>query len=889
MHLLWLSLITALALMIVGAQNKHHDSPTTDTPGEVQAINNHLDNSLRFRPHRGPSGEQKKLSAAEPLSVFSSKNRCVLSTTKKGLLQADCSNLEISDIGRLKIDHPGRINVLKLNGNQIQSIPVGTWTSFRNLTELDLGENLLSRLAEHMFVGLGNLTCLKLDGNNLTMTKQNIPESVFDPLLSLRDLYINNNTDPSFFSHSFPDGPADLTYPDWALQRLKSLEKLYIDGLPNRTFGRGFKKMKPLRFLSMNGNRGFCNIGWLNGTLFENVTQLSSLTMIRCNIHFKKIQLNVLKPLKDLVELNVSHNININLDGLFSLLSSQANSKKLTHLNVNMVVNPYSVSRCVSNMVAKVLPRSLQRLDAESNNLEIVSDRVFDLLPKNLSYLNLNYNRFFFGSYLQNISKMTSLKTLTLNGFSKGYSLPKYFPPLDQRPIFSCQISTKVHKETDVFELPPNLEHVEMNEADLSLIITNFSFLPNNSLKSLYTRGNNIPSLVSSVVGLLKLETLDLSNNNIRFISPDFFVPSKIKNLHLNRNDCGSYFKNPDSKLRFPSSLRNLDLSNINIEYFAVNFSKLKNLETLKLKNSHLKLFQSDMSMAKNLTYLDLSKNSIYTIWPNITQAFSTFKNLTIDLSGNTIGCYCDNLDFIEWLVHYPHLTDKNLSRMACDYSGTVTQEPDFLLKYEILRKKCASNLLLLSICTSVCVSLILLNFVFIAYRYRWKLRFWYYSAYLYLNTNSQERNCMGFGADVNIAYCSDDADFAEETLTVALDKQRLRLRISGRDSNVGTWMFMDIVEAVQTCRRTLVVLSPEMLACKWSQATVNFAAQEAVSSKRSVLMFLVVRPVEVAQLSTSLLYFIQNSPISFYPPEESRRDEKAMDLFWKKLASDLK
>ena len=217
-----------------------------------------------------------------------------------------------------------------------------------------------------------------------------------------------------------------------------------------------------------------------------------------------------------------------------------------------------------------------------------------------------------------------------------------------------------------------------------------------------------------------------------------------------------------------------------------------------------------------------------------------------------------------------------------------MTEVKDFRIEFELLERQCASNRLLLSICTSVSVSALLLISVFIAYRFRWKLRFWYYSAYLYMSSNGHSGVFRAFQYDVNVAYCKDDEDFAEETLNNALTDQRLNLRISGRDSNVGVSIFRDIVETVQICRKTLIVVSPEMLSCKWCQATINLAAQEALSSGRPVLFFLVMRPVQYARMGTDLLFHIQNSEVSFYPPEESRTDDRSMALFWRKLARDL-
>ncbi|RUS82018.1 hypothetical protein EGW08_010209 [Elysia chlorotica] len=854
------------------------------------------ENSVRFVSSHTASRRQHPATTVRPKpdylwKVSTPRYNCTRLNTRYGLT-VNCSHRGISDISTLRLDRPERIKQLDLTGNLIHNIPNGTWSPFVQLTRLGLGGNLLSQLENDTFTGLGRLEVLHLDGNGLVMTRRNFPEDAFKPLLSLKSLYIYNNSvinTNNVFSSAKDDD--DQAYPDWALASLTSLEKLYIDGLPNRNFGMGFKNMTALRYLSMNGYNGPCNLGQLDMGLFENVRYLESLTMKRCGITIGKMHQLVLKPLKHLSQLDVSRNVDINLDGLATLLTGQVNSSRLKHLNVNMVVNPYSVSRCVSFQIASSLPRSLEYLDAALNNLEIVGSRVFQSLPKNLSYLNLNGNRFFFGSYLKDMWKMENLKTLKLNGWIRGYDLPRYFQK-DQKRVFSCDYDTDEDdaQEEIVFRLPPKLEHLEMNLADLSLSITNFSIDANNSLKYISAYGNNIPSLVGTIHGLHKLKYLDLSRNNIKSISPDFFYHSNLTFLNLSGNACGSYLYQERQSLRFSDTLRFLDLSNVAVKIFKMDFSTLKNLHTLILNNCNLEYFNANLAQANSLKHLDLSENALYTLDPHVLEAIMSIPNLTLNFSGNRVGCFCDNLHFIDWLVHYPHLMDKNLSQLWCDKDGLITEVKDFRTQFLLLQRECASNLLLLSICTSICVSVLLLNFVFIGYRYRWKLRFWYYSAYFSVWSNDpQGDNCREFGYDVNITYSAEDEDFAEETLADALTAHGLRVRISGRDARVGTCMFRDIVEAVQACRRTLVVLSPGMVSSKWCQATVNLAAQEAFNSGRSVLKFLVWQSVDPARLGTSLLFLIQSSDISFFPPEESWQDGRAMELFWRKLSRGLK
>ncbi|GFO13822.1 hypothetical protein PoB_004032700 [Plakobranchus ocellatus] len=144
---------------------------------------------------------------------------------------------------------------------------------------------------------------------------------------------------------------------------------------------------------------------------------------------------------------------------------------------------------------------------------------------------------------------------------------------------------------------------------------------------------------------------------------------------------------------------------------------------------------------------------------------------------------------------------------------------------------------------------------------------------------------CPGnYEADMFVTYCEANEDFAEETLNNALSSLGCRLRIQGRDFRPGASTFRDIVEAVQACRRTLVILSPQTVSSKWCMATVNLAAIESSHSSRPVLVFLALGAINASNLGAELLFHIKNSMIFFFPPPENWRNERAMNLFWRRL-----
>lgn len=84
-----------------------------------------------------------------------------------------------------------RVRSLDLSNKQIRELKNGDFEGLGNLTWLFLNGNQLTTLPEAVFEDLGtNLQILRLDGNDLT----NLPEGLFDGLEGLRQLRLTDNS-----------------------------------------------------------------------------------------------------------------------------------------------------------------------------------------------------------------------------------------------------------------------------------------------------------------------------------------------------------------------------------------------------------------------------------------------------------------------------------------------------------------------------------------------------------------------------------------------------------------------------------------------------------------------------------------------------------------------
>ncbi|CAL1544738.1 unnamed protein product [Lymnaea stagnalis] len=799
--------------------------------------------------------------------------------------RVNCSSCSLAEVPK---DLPANITVLDLSLNRIESLN-DTLSGYPLLAELYLRRNMLKRLSVENFRGLQYLRILDLRGNKLTMNNGSVPSSVFAPLMSLTSLKLNGNTPHPWAS--------DLSYPDDALSDLVNVSVLWLDGLTNKTLGPGFKKLAALRTLKLGSSvDGFCFLEKLQGDTFANVPQIEALILRDCSIAGTVMDARVFEPLQNLLLLDVSRNDEMHLGPLEKALVPLRHSGLLS-LKMHNVVNPYSPCTKVADSFADSLPRNLTELVASSNSLSVLGDHVLDLLPKSLRCLDLSDNRLTFGAYLKNFSKLTNLETLKLNGGTQSFDLPSYYPPSQQ--FCSCQDSYHhtEPRENLTFKLPPNLRYVEIEEAGWAYSITEFHIDPENSLETLSLAGNYLPKLVGPLTGLNKLKVLNMSNCDISDISDTFFRDfASLESLILNANIFGSNILKTKSKPIFHwlANLKELDLSFTDILTIDRHvFSGLNGLERLHLQKNGVYYFNVDASHMKNLSFMNFSLTELSKLNMGVTDFLDDISrdhSVTIDFSENPITCDCSNLAFIEWITRTP-VTLVNTERYKCIFDDRSEQyTSDFAAVQHRLVRECIPNVaLFVSVAAATCLTCVTVAGMLL-YRFRWKLRYLYYSAYIYYKGRGGDARGGGeFKYDVFVSYAHQDEEFVARTLSSELTSRGLKLFIHGLDFCAGDYISSNIVNAVNICRRTLVILSKHLLDSTWCRFEMQMANMKSVHTGSPVLVFLVMEPLNKQELGTELLYHIQNNTYIQIPDADIRRDPRLMGLFWTKLASDLK
>ncbi|KAH9492229.1 hypothetical protein Btru_029281 [Bulinus truncatus] len=783
---------------------------------------------------------------------------------------------------------PEDLSLLDLSNNYITEINQ-TLTKYSKLEELYMSNNQIFKLQTDCFKNLDNLIILDLKGNNLLMNNVTFQDGVFKPLKSLQVLYLNGNN-PNV-------SEPGLSYPDVALSKLSNLSWLHMDGLSKKDFGPGFQNMTSLRNLTMEGPPyGYCNISAISEKMFQHLSQLIVLELRFCFVNGSKLHKLALKPLENLHLLDLSYNDIIYFDHLGSALA-EIRSGPLSHLKIDNIMDQFNPCAKVTEDFARNLPRNLTYITASSNGLAIVEEEVFDLLPRNLAYLDLSDNRFVFGSYLKNLSLLENLETLILNGAVQSFDLPKWFSP----NVYTDKYQSREYSHHQTWErvklkLPPNLKTVSINSAGLTYALSEFHIDPNNSLENLILNGNRIQALKGPFTGLINLKNLSLADCYIDEVNDDFFDSFRsLEFLNLSSNTLGSNVFKHGKKAIFKnlSHLKELDLSFTNILKVDDNiFEGLNNLEMLHMQRNGLYSFNVDISHMTKLSFVNFSLNVLTGLNTTITNFFDELalkNNLSIDFTENPIHCYCANLDFITWIAKsVKTINFGNWSRLKCVYEDTSERYQNVFSDIrDVLERECIPKVTLFIVVTAATVLLMCIISIVIIYRFRWKLKYLYYSGYLYMKSK-KHFNADGrtFLYDVFVSFANEDEFFVYEKLIPQLRSRGLKVHLHTIDFIAGELITTNIVNAVQSSRRTLIVLSDHMLKSSWCKFELQMANIESVHTGRPVIIFLFIQQLLEETMGKELLYHIQNNTYIQLP--NNSNNGRIMELFWSKLCSDL-
>ncbi|XP_071107230.1 toll-like receptor 4 [Haliotis cracherodii] len=817
---------------------------------------------------------------------------------------ANCSGRGISSLQDLIL--PTNTNVILLERNNINKLRNDDFRPYHNLTHLDLGTNEISIVEERAFGQLYQLVFLNLETNHIALHVLCQNPQLFQDLVSLKVLKLNDNGNGSKSVCSV-DTKTPNTYPD-VFHWLVSLEALFIDGITNATFGLGFSNLTNFTSLTMSGDNGQCTIGNLHNTSFEHVPYLTYLDISNCSI--TDIEADTFSHMPNIQTLNISSNMHLGFTKLGQALYG-LQSSNISVLVANRIVLMYPKCVVIKQEDVQYLNNtSLTRLYVDDNSIRKIEPGVLRLLPNTLSFISAQRHKLGYGAYFQELKYLTGLKYLHLSGVSYHIDVPN-------RDMLEVQFSDEVngiHSMSWVYEiqpytypynttpdllvanltLPPNLTKVHSNFTQLTNTLASVR-IQSDSLQHVDLSSNLLQFRDGTLLGYDNVTFLDLSNNLARWLSPDLFqhcVSLEVLNLSYNFFKWDIYNDTDGKIFRNLFRLKQLHLTSNGLEQVrGMIFRNLTSLEILNLSNNSLYNFSPELGHLKKLKQIDCSNNQIHWLMSDVRRQISALKlvspNLTLNLRGNPLRCTCWNLETLSWLLD-SGVTQDDMCGYFClqkNQRRYIKNKDEFQDLLSEMKTKCFA-----SVSFPLCTSAGILFFfcvviVGLVRRYRWKLRYLFYSARLRYKSDHNTPDDGYFMHDAFISYADEDRGFVVNDMQHHMEvNDGINLNIHHRDFMPGEPIASNIIGAIQNSRKTVVVLSQNFLHSYWCTYELRMAQMESISSGRDILIIIMFEPVPAKNIPPEILKLLHTDSYIAYPSDEEDREE-----FWRCLCQSVR
>jgi len=173
-----------------------------------------------------------------------------------------------------------------------------------------------------------------------------------------------------------------------------------------------------------------------------------------------------------------------------------------------------------------------------------------------------------------------------------------------------------------------------------------------------------------------KIKSIDLLNQKLKSLPPEFVQLQNLEYIYLNNNDL-KQFPEVLTKLK---KLKQLNLSNNQIDSLPVSISELTNLESLSLINNPIKNFPDALLKLPNLKYLNLAGTAL--TWNDKERILKALPNVSLyfDLESQLYDinyCYSKAVDAYNFhnfnmAEHYCNITLNLIFTTKVNFSEPV-------------------------------------------------------------------------------------------------------------------------------------------------------------------------------------------------------------------------
>ena len=327
--------------------------------------------------------------------------------------------------------------------------------------------------------------------------------------------------------------------------------------------------------------------------------------------------------------------------------------------------------------------------------------------------------------------------------------------------------------------------------------------------------------------------------------------------------------------------LQHIDLSQNELEKINFDFASLRELRMINVSQNKIKTVSQKQMLALDeiararkragiLLVVDLSKNDLWCNCENVEfLRWMDRKTRERDIQFHDFESYSCSF--------------ANLSRVHFTNLSFIAMELD---------KQCASYTGIIVTSVIAVTTLFVSVFVGITYRLRWKIRYIYYMAKRIYKRNEHIHNIHNehrhpmFRYDAFVSYATENSGIAlQEMIREVEDKTNLKLCFHERDFIPGYGIAENIANAIHDSRKVICVISNSFLESHWCVYEFNMALMERIHAREGEdLLFLVLlKDFTSARAPLPMMEFIRSNSYLEYPEDEAYRP-----MFWSKLVDTI-
>ena len=396
----------------------------------------------------------------------------------------------------------------------------------------------------------------------------------------------------------------------------------------------------------------------------------------------------------------------------------------------------------------------------------------------------------------------------------------------------------------------------------------------------------------------------DLSSNKLVSLRGSFDTSIQnglnVHRLFVHDNKLGQQLEDEGERVfRKFGNLTKLDLTLNEIKQLQPStFIHQYELQYLNLSKNSLIYVRFEISHMKNISYIDLSDNLISQFDQKLQNDIDCLKlhspNFTINMLGNPIQCSCETRTFLWWMYHKRSMFSQ-FEEYTCIYNNEATSFGNMSLFLKTMDFHCSQNLIMKLAAGLLAFVIFMVALSVFLYRHKWDVKFFCLrfitnrKAYQELQETDTE-----YEYDAFVSYHKDDRAWVRNELyenidmrdgeVDTIDQPRFRLCIHDRDFIPGEAIEENILKAIESSRKTIVVLSKNFLKSAWCEFELQIARKECVEKGRNLIIAVMLEPLSVDdKMSRSVERLIRKNTYIDWPEDPSKREQ-----FWNKLIAAL-